>query len=166
MEQHFDAFCAKLNSLKESTGAMADLRCALVPSREQRAWPYIADFCSLENERDRKIALTVAGAFAMQPKQAASKENMGDVMGRIALDMDKKNGLQAFSLRFQRILNCSTSIELIPFLRGIFSMAKVKDIPINHLELFKDLTYWGDNVKTRWASHYYAAKKDKGAENA
>jgi len=49
-------------------------------------------------------------------------------------------------------------------LRPIILAAKAKGIRVNYEELFADLRYWGDKVKTRWAREYWGAPE--GEESA
>lgn len=146
---------------RDDTGVMADLRCALIPAREYRAWPYIARFCNLENDRERIIAATVGAAFALQPECGGKLDNMGDVMGKVACGDNGIDGLSSYMSRFRRLLNCDNVEELSPQLHTIFKAAQARDIPINHENLWNDLFYWGERVKRRWAAHYWPHEERK-----
>ncbi|MPN06181.1 hypothetical protein SDC9_153437 [bioreactor metagenome] len=159
-EQAFSGFLDFLQCNRENPGIMADLRCALIPGREHRAWPHIARYFSLENMRECTIAATVAAAFALQPECGGEHENMGDIMRRIATGGESGNdGLNTFAARFQRLLACDSPDELSQQLHGIFKVAKRRGIALNHRNLAGDLTFWGDRVKRRWAEHYYSNLK-------
>lgn len=148
-------FLEFLKRNREDAGVMADLRSALIPSREFRVWQYIVRYCNLEDERERIIASTVAAAFGIQPECGSGTENIGDVMRRIACGESGKEGLSSYALRFQRLLACDTVEEISQQLHGIFKAAKSRGIPINHAVLWQDLHYWGERVKRRWAVHYW-----------
>lgn len=100
-EKNPPPFLEFLERNRENPGVMADLRCALIPSLEYRSWQYIARFCKLEDDRERTIAATVCAAFGIGPESAGERENMGDVMGRIAHGDNGENGLSSFMLYFR-----------------------------------------------------------------
>lgn len=154
-ENTLPPFLEYLKRNRENPGVMADLRCALIPTREHRAWQYIARFYKLGNDRERVAAATVAAAFGLQPECGGQWENMGDVMRRIALGEDGRNGLTTYSARFQRLLACDTPEELSQQLHGVFKAAKSHGIPVNHQNLLYDMFGWGEKVKRRWAEHYW-----------
>lgn len=162
-ENTLPPFLEFLERSRENTGVMADLRCALIPSREYRVWQYIARYCDLENDRMRTIAAIVAAAFGIQPDRGNEElaENIGNVMRRIANGENGNDGLSSYALRFQRLLACDTVEELAQQLHGVFKAAKSRGVPINHRVLWEDLHYWGDRVKRRWASHYQPEAKEK-----
>lgn len=163
-EKNPPPFLEFLERNRENPGVMADLRCALIPSLEYRSWQYIARFCKLEDDRERTIAATVCAAFGIGPESAGERENMGDVMGRIAHGDNGENGLSSFMLYFQRLLACNTIQELAPQLHGIFLAARSRNVLVNHKNLWYDLFSWSDRVKCRWASHYWSYARK--AENA
>jgi CRISPR system Cascade subunit CasB len=156
-----------LEKNKKKPGVMADLRCGLIPSREFRAWPHIArNGFNLELDRERIPALVTAFAFACQPDAASEKENMGDVLRRIACGNGGSDGLTTFALRFNRILACETSKEVALHLKAVLAMSKTQGISINHKGLFWDLVKWetDESVRREWANHYFAVNKAKGKD--
>lgn len=166
-KQKLQNLLAYLNANKDKPSVMADLRCALIPSREFRAWPHIAgNGFSLEADWERIPALVTAFAFACQPRTPATedgkpKENMGDVLRKIACGDEGANGLTTFALRFKRILDCETQKELALQLKGVLLLTKTRDIPVDHWKLFRDIDQWGDSVRREWANHYFSLKKAK-----
>ena len=158
-----------LEKNKKKLAVMADLRCGLIPSREFRAWPHIAR-CgfNLELDRERVPALVTAFAFACQPESAPDKENMGDILRKVACGNGGADGLSTFALRFNRILACETQQELALHLKTVLAMCKTQGIPINHTRLFWDLVKWDkdDTVKREWANHYFSGNKAKEKDGA
>lgn len=150
-------FLEFLKRNRDNAGVMADLRCALIPTREHRVWPHIGPYFRIDNDRERTAAATTAAAFGTQPEAGGQWDNMGDVMRQIAFGNDGKEGLTTFGARFQRLIACDSTEELSAQLHGIFKAAQQNGIPINHRNLFKDVLFWGDAVKRRWAGHFYAA---------
>lgn len=136
---------AYLRQLRNDRGAMADLRCALNPTRRARAWPLLARVGGI----DRTIYETVAGLFAYHPDETHTG-NVGTTCRRLAGENNSFDG------RFRRLLSCDRE-ELGERLRPVILAAKAKGIPVNYEELFTDWWYWGDRVKARWAREYWGA---------
>ncbi len=147
-------FLEFLRQFRDNPGAMADLRCALIPAREFRSWPYLSRFCRLDHDRERIRLAIVAAAFGIQPENGPAEENLGDVMRRIQKGEHGDDGLSTYELRFKRLLDCDTVDELAPLLHSVFRVAKSRGIPINHNNLLHDLQYWGERVKLNWAARF------------
>lgn len=141
---------AFLRQCKDDRGAMANLRCALNPTRLPRAWPLLGRMGGIGNSRVE----TVAGLFAYHPEETHSG-NIGTTCRRLAAENN------SFDARFRRLLSCDRD-EICERLRPVILAAKPKGIPINYEELFADLCYWGDNVKARWAREYWGAPEGEG----
>jgi CRISPR system Cascade subunit CasB len=139
---------AYLRRLRNDRGAMADLRCALSPSRRARAWPLLARVGGI----DRPIYETVAGLFAYHSEETHTG-NIGTTCRRLAGENNSFDG------RFRRLLSCERA-EIGERLRPVILAAKPKGIPVNYEELFADLVYWGDNVKARWAREYWGVSEE------
>ena len=149
------AFVADLQACREDRGLMANLRRGFSEATADRAWPYIARWCNLEKDRQRTIFQTVAASFAFNP-ESVSEGNMGTTMNRLAMGDERGlNGLKTFETRFRRFLSCDTVFEVCDRLPTVIRTTKAKAVAINHEELFKDLHYWGDRVKVRWANAYW-----------
>ena len=141
---------AYLRQLEDDRGAMADLRCALSPTRITRAWPYLARVNGIGNRRIE----AVAGLFAYHP-QTSRTGNLGTTCRLLAA---KSN---TFDVRFRRLLSCDRD-EICERLRPAVLAAKAKSIPINYEQLFLDLHYWSDHVKASWAREYWGAPEPEG----
>jgi CRISPR system Cascade subunit CasB len=136
---------AYLRRLKDDRGAMADLRCALNPTRLPRAWPMLARVGGIGSPRVE----SVAGLFAYHPDET-DKGNLGTT----CLRLRQQN--ESFDGRFRRLLSCDRD-EICERLRPVILAAKAKGIPVNYEGLFADLCYWGERVKERWAREYWGA---------
>ncbi len=136
---------AYLRRLRNDRGAMADLRCALNSNKLPRAWPLLGRLGGIGNARIE----AVAGFFAYHPDEAHSG-NLGTTCRLLAAENN------SFDARFRRLLSCDRD-EICERLRPVVLAARAKGIPVNYEELFADLCYWGDNVKTRWAREYWGA---------
>ena len=163
LNERATAFVADLQARREDRGLMADLRRGLSKATASRSWPYIAQWCNLKNDRQRTIFQTVAASFAFNPN-TTSEGNMGTTMRQLATgDGREADGLKTFEARFRRFLSCDTFSEVCERLPTVIRTTRAKGVVINHEELFKDLHYWGDRVKIRWAHAYWSdVQKEEG----
>ena len=86
---------AHLRRLKNDRGAMADLRCALSPTKLPRAWPLLARVGGIGNPRTE----AVAGLFAYHPDETHTGN-----LGTTCLRLKEQN--ESFDARFRRLLAC------------------------------------------------------------
>lgn len=155
--ERFVRFLFDLNPEKDR-GPLADLRRGFSKATETRAWPYIARFCDLNDDRLRTAFQTVGAAWATHPLNDDSEyANIGTVLRRIAQQQSGKESdvLSTFEARFRRLLACSSREELCLHLKAVIQAAKAKDIPISYRNLIKDIYFWNDSVKLRWAQQYW-----------
>lgn len=134
-----------LRGLETDRGAMADLRCALSPTKVHRAWPLLARVGGIGNPRVE----TIAGLFAYHPHVTS-----GGNLGTTCRDLAKES--TTIDARFRRLLSCDRD-EIRERLRPVVLAAKSRDIPVNYAQLFSDLHYWSDYVKASWAREYWGA---------
>lgn len=139
---------AYLRQLKHNRGAMADLRCALNPTKLPRAWPLLARVGGIGNPHIE----IVSGLFAYHPDESHTG-NLGTTCLRL------KGQNESFDARFRRLLSCDRN-DICERLRPVIFTAKAKGIPVNYEELFSDLCYWGDHVKARWAREYWGTPEE------
>ena len=140
---------AYLRRVKNDRGAMADLRCALNPAKLSQAWPRLGQVGGIGDPRIE----VVAGLFAYHPDETHTG-NLGTTCRRLAAESNSFDG------RFRRLLSCDRD-EICERLRPVILSAKAKGIAVNYEELFADLCYWGDTVKTRWAREYWGTPESE-----
>ncbi len=106
-----------------------------------------------------RTAYIVAALFALHPINTENG-NMGDHLRRL-----KGKNDEALERRFGALLAAHEE-ELDVYLRQAISMLKQKDIPVNWLQLFKDVSAWGHpdpdwqaRVRRAWANSFYRAEK-------
>ncbi|MCU0848441.1 MAG: type I-E CRISPR-associated protein Cse2/CasB [Spirochaetes bacterium] len=146
---------------KDDRGLMADLRCALVESKRFRAYPHLGYFGGIGDEHEARVKQTVAGLFASHPEPTL-KGNIGSLCFQLCSDdernelrkVDSKPGTMAKRLQY---LIASNRDEICERVKRIVLRAKAEGLPVNYVLLESDLIYWGDNVKTRWATSFWAS---------
>jgi CRISPR system Cascade subunit CasB len=152
-----------LKRRKEDRGVMADLRCALVESKRQRAWPYLAAFGGVGVDFRAQAVQTVAGLYATHPLESTDEKfDFGSLCRRFLSDEERDKittaeGVGPVTRRFQHLL-AAEGEEIFPRVVRLALRAKAEDIPVNYERLFKDLLAWqyrADQVRTKWAKSFW-----------
>lgn len=115
-------------------------------------------------EWQERAAYTVASLFALHPLNT-DMGNMGDHLRALRGKND-----DALERRFT-VLLAAHEEELDVYLRQAITMLKPKDVPVNWLQLFKDITAWNltdAQARTRrnWANSFYRVERPKTADEA
>jgi len=159
-KSYSDKFLEFLSSRAGDRGIMADLRHGFSPATEYRAWPHIAKWCDLTNDRQRKIITTIAAGFAVH-KRTAQSGSLGQVMRLLAItgQQNVDEALMTFDARFRRLLACSSAEEVCEHLPGIIKAAERKGVTICFQTLYDHLWHWGERVKLMWARDYWGGEQ-------
>ncbi len=160
------AFLDYLESHCHDRGIMADLRHGFSPGTEYRAWPHVAPWCDLTDQRRKSIFITIAGAFATQSHSGAQAGNLGTTLRQLAVQGASgkpDEALKSFEARFRRLLTCTTARQVCERLPGIIRAASRKAIGINLERLYYDLLYWDEKVKLAWAAAYWGTDASQSA---
>jgi len=150
-------FIEYLKGVVKNKGIVVDLKKGLVKGREFKAWPLIASWCNLENERMRIITQTVAGQFVSYPNGHKECSNIGGSLRILAMRRYKDNpikGLKLFERHLNKLMGCNSSEEVCEALNSLIRMMKAEGVSINFELLYSDLCYWSEYVKIRWAKGY------------
>ncbi len=152
----------QLRRRKDDRGLMADLRCALVPSRKHRAWPALN---RLGVDVANREAAVVAGLYATHPREGQG--NFGATCRMIQLCRgdaqrdDKKS--TPIERRFLHLLAAEKGEELHQRVTRMVLLAKSHDIGVNYERLETDLRFWNDRKKIEWAGSFWAVDSDTEA---
>lgn len=161
VETPIDRFIAYLHQRRDERGTMADLRHGFSDGTAYRAWPHVAPWCDLTDDRQRAIILTVAAGFATLGASEANAGNFGQTLRRIAIgDGGSDKGLVSFEGRFRRLLTCNTPQELCPLLSGLLRAAARRGIGVDFARLYRDLRYWNadTHAKVQWAAAFWGTE--------
>jgi CRISPR type I-E-associated protein CasB/Cse2 len=146
-----------LQRIREDRGALAALRSLWIPARETQAWPLLGRFGALENRTKREIV----ALYALHPAHTEDREDAS--MGAVCAKLSNKHN--TFDLRFRRLLACDRR-ELPLHLRRVVMAAAALEISIDYTELYRDLQFWSDRVRLRWATDYYRRYQAKEEQEA
>lgn len=155
------ALLSWLRSQKENRGVMAQLRCALAPTREQRAWPLLARFGGIGLEHKHQVVRTIAGLYASHPLEGNTA--MGTLCLRLCSDSEnpwKDEAPGAVAKRVQHLL-AAESHELCDRVVRLILRAKTQGIAVDYEQLERDLLDWDspsrrDRVRVEWAKQFWA----------
>ena len=149
-----------LRTQKERRGVLAQLRCGIVPGKQQRAWPLLAPFDGIEGHKG-EVVRTIAALYAAHPEESASG-SMGSVCRKLCSDDERRDDekLGPISVRFQHLLAAETA-EVCPRVVRLILRAKAQGISVNYMQLQEDLLQWGvpqkrRRVQERWAQQFWA----------
>lgn len=150
-----------LRARSSDRGLLADLRCALVESKRHRAWPVLAAFGGVGDDWRALNVQTVAGLYAMHPKEKA--EGDFGTTCRALLSEDERQKLHdarevgPLSRRFQHLLAADRE-EVFDRVTRLVMRAKSAEVAVNYDGLFEDLKKWQYNpeaVRVRWAKSFW-----------
>lgn len=164
LQDRASKFIQWLTENRNDPGVMASLRRGFSEATEHYAWPHVAQFCPLDNDRLRTIYVTVAACYAFHP-ECTDQGNLGTTLRRIALSQEAGDDpLSTYRGRFNRLITATTVDEICQQLRPIIQAAKPRMIPINYTSLLVDLLRWdyaARDVKVEWAQEYYGTPTEQ-----
>ncbi len=169
MEENIFKFVNMLKRLNNpdnpNRGALAALRRGLGRPFGEAAdmYPIVVPFLPDKIYRkEERIFYLIGALFAWHPSDM-KKGNLGDSLKMLAAERGESESLER---RFIALLNCHTD-DLPGHLRQNVGLLKSGDIPINWIQLFKDILKWDHPdkfVQKRWAKSFWAKKAPEKKE--
>jgi len=136
----------------------AAMRRADNPRTAAFAWPHLAEWCDIGREDERLPFALVAAAIARESPDHDGNKDIGQLFKSCCADQDDVEREQR---RFGRLVGCNNRIELCVVLRPVLRYLQSK-IPekigygeIGYTRLLKDILYYGERVKMRWAANFF-----------
>lgn len=148
------SFAERLHSRATDRGALANLRKLLSQTPEKRCQGYLPlgkMGLAWAIGADQIAARTSAGLFGYHPKHEPKEGNFGRTCRKLA----KATSEEAFERHFRRLLACKTCADACEVVARLGRIAKTKEIPINYDLLQRDLHFWSDGTRERWAKSYF-----------
>jgi len=160
-----EGFIQYLQSMEADRGKLATLRKGLIDTQSQFAWPLLSRFINFDKPYRMKVLQTVAGLYAHHP-QNTSSGNLGSTCFKL-LDEDEKQKIAKgesgpISRNFQYVL-AANGEELFPRVRRLVFRAKGDEVPINYVQLTKDLLDWQykkDRIKPAWGKEFWKVSNE------
>lgn len=159
---------------KDDRAALASLRCALVKSRQYRAWPLLAWFGGIEDafkeyDHEAKVVQTVAGLFATHPEDT-DRGDFGTVCRELMNEDELRNlvsdptAVGSVARRFQHLLAADDGKEINDRVIRLVLRLKANGIAVNYDDLYQGLMDWKnedwrrDKARNRWAGSFWQVK--------
>lgn len=155
-EQMFVEFV--LSRMKDDNAFGAALRRADNPATEYQSWEYLAKWCEIDKEWERRPFATIAAAIARAKPKADGFLGIGKaISGCYPEDGNKSDSAKS---KFRRLLACDSPEEACVILRPLLSLISSRRIRLCYAQLLNELIYFGDGekIKTKWAVDFYGRR--------
>lgn len=164
VEERAEQFVASvIQRLETDTGYRAALTRADNPATEYQSWEHLARWCDLEKENERMVFAAVAAALAKARVKKDGELGLGEALSRAFVPQGgSSSDNDAAKTRLRRLLACDSVAEVVSVLRPLLGLIASRGVRLDYSRLLKDLLFFGDRVKLRWAKGFY--RKD-GGEN-
>ena len=145
--------------MKNDNAFSAALRRADNPATEYQSWEYLAGWCDLENERERRPLATIASALARAKPAADGSLGIGKA---VAACYDDGNQSDSAKSKLRRLLACDTTTEACVILRSLLSLIASRGAHLCYGQLLNELIYFGDGekAKVKWAVDFYGRREN------
>ena len=147
-----------LDICKKNPRARAAFRRVTNPDTEFYSWEFLAGWCDLEDDRERKIYALFASYIANAMPCAV--DDGVSIGGGIRQAYKGAAQDTAALARMRRLLACSNWQEAVVVLRRILPLLASKGVKLDIVAAMRDLFWFSDKVKVRWANDFYQAKND------
>ncbi|MDO4628020.1 MAG: type I-E CRISPR-associated protein Cse2/CasB [Planctomycetia bacterium] len=149
-----------IQRIEKDTGFRARMRRADNPLTAEEAWSYLIKLGNVDLKNDiQRFGFGLVGAAIARDRV---KENGTQTLGR-ALNFCRESMTEedaSVERLLRRVLACRDALELIPILRRVVVyIQKNEKTALDYKQLLKDILYFGENVKLRWAKDYYSFGK-------
>ena len=140
----------------DNKGALAALKCADNPAKEDKSWEYLGRF--IDNDYDKFACFTIAAAIA---KSGINENGEIGISQALAIRYKDEGGNECdqAKIKLRRLLACDSSEEVCRVLRPLFNLINSKGaIQINYVALLKELLKFdidNQSVKSNWAKNFY-----------
>jgi len=152
--------------LQDDTGFRAAMTRADNPSTEAQAWRFLMELGNVDLEKDlpRHAFALVGAAMARERTKANGSQSLGQALKMCNVDPSEKD--ESVERRLRRILACGSQKELIPVLRQILRFVQNHEkVSLDYELLLRNILYFGEKTKIKWAADYYGKSSEKTDEN-
>lgn len=148
-----------LRRMENDSAFGAALRRADNPATESQSWEYLANWCDLDKDWERRPFETVAAAIA---HAKPVKDGYLGIGKAIAACYDGGNQSDQSKAKLRRLLACDAVKEVCAILRPLLNLISSRGIHLCYGRLLDDLLYFGDGEKTKvkWAVDFYGRRDD------
>ncbi|MFA7114824.1 MAG: type I-E CRISPR-associated protein Cse2/CasB [Candidatus Omnitrophota bacterium] len=127
------------------------------PATEYQAWEYLAHWCDLGKEWERRPIATIAAAVAVEKPLKDGYSGIGKAIASCYDDRDQAK------TKFRRLLACDSVNETCKILRPLLRLIALKaKKTLSYGKLLNELLYFGDGekIKVQWANDFYGRRNN------
>lgn len=153
-----------LERMKKDTAFAAALRRADNPDTEYQSWEYLAKWCNIDKDWERRPFVTIAAAIC---RAKIDTDGICGIGKAIAACYDDKNQSDQAKAKLRRLLACDTIEEACSILRPLLSLISSRNVVLCYGRLLKDLLDFGDGekIKVKWAVDFYGRRNDDSLDS-
>jgi len=122
------------------------------PDTEHICWEHLANWCDLENARDRIAFATIGAAIAKTMPRANGSMPFGQAL---AASYENGNQNDSAKMKLRRLTAASTQLEACRLVRPLLSYISSRGKPIDYVGTLRGLRFFGEKTKLQWASQFY-----------
>ena len=152
--------------LRDDTAFRAAMTRADNPSTAAQAWRFLMELgnVDLENDQERQAFALIGAAMARERTESNGLQSLGRALQMCNAEPGKID--DSVERRLRRILACDSRKELIPVLRQIIRYVQnCEKVSLDYERLLRDILYFNEKVKIRWASEYYGRPNQEKDES-
>ncbi|NLB30281.1 MAG: type I-E CRISPR-associated protein Cse2/CasB [Alcaligenaceae bacterium] len=142
---------------QQDKGFAARLRRADNSATEYQSWEILGRWVDLENAWERLPYATVAAAIARSKVDRNGTLGLGQGLAKCYSDKNTESDKGGpANARLRRLLACNDTQEVCRVIRPLLTMIGGRvDQPLNYGQLLRDLRYFSEKSKIRWAQDFY-----------
>lgn len=159
-EQQFVQFIVE--RCNQDKGFAARLRRADNPATEYQSWDILGPWVELDNPWQRLPYATVGAAIA---RSKVGKNGSLSLGKGLADAYAEKGSTEQATARLRRLLACTDVQEACRVLRPVLTLIDSKlNQPLDYGKLLRELRYFGEKSKVRWAQDFYGQRTKSNQE--
>lgn len=149
-----------LERMKNDSSFRAGMSRADNPATESQAWEYLAHWCDIDKDYERRPYATIAAALARAKPGTDGSLGIGKAI--LVCYKTDKHAVDTAKPRLRRLLACDSVEEACTILRPLLSLISSRGVRLCYGKLLNDLIYFGDGekAKQRWAVDFYGRRGD------
>ena len=156
-----------ISRLKTDNGFRAAMTRADHEATAPQAWRFLLELgnADLENDSERQAFALVGAAMARERTETNGTQSLGRAL--FCCKVDPKEADDSIERRLRRILACENSSELVAVLRQTIRFMQRSDkVRLDYEWLLRDILFFNEKTKVRWAQDYYGRHEDEDAKEA
>lgn len=156
-----------ISRLKTDNGFRAAMTRADHEATAPQAWRFLLELGNVDLEKDweRQAFALVGAAMAREQTETNGTQSLGRAL--FCCKVDPKEADDSIERRLRRILACENSSELVAVLRQTIRFMQRSDkVRLDYEWLLRDILFFNEKTKVRWAQDYYGRHEDEDAKEA